>query len=73
LTLSKLSVPIEIVLVSHNPDGTKTLLAIKHVDWRFVLAHGAINVSLELSGMDVNNKLSVGLIQVHFVNNYLIG
>jgi len=70
LTLLKLNVPIEVALVSHSPDGSKSLLSTKQVDWRFVLSHGGINVSLELPGVDAKSKLSVGIIQVKKKNSF---
>ncbi len=64
LTLMKLNVPIELVLLAHNADGSKSLLSTKQFDWRFALSHGGINVSLELAGVDAKSKLAVGIIQV---------
>lgn len=63
-TLLKLNIPIELCLLAHNADGSKSLLSTKQFDWRFALAHGGINVSLELAGVDAKSKLAVGVIQV---------
>lgn len=76
MTLSRLNIPVELVLVAISPDNTKTVLSIKRIDWRFVLTHGAVNVSLELPGNDMNDKSAVGIIQVSFskvknVNYYI--
>jgi len=64
LTLLKLNIPVELALIAHNADGSKSLLSTKQVDWRFVLSHGGISVNLELPGVDAKSKLSVGVIQI---------
>ena len=64
LTLLKLNVPVELTLVTIGPDGSKSLLSTKQIDWRFVLSNGGVKLSFELPGVDAKSKLSVGLIEV---------
>ena len=62
--LSKLNSPVELALFSVDKNGSKKLLAVKSVEWRFVLSHSKVDVSLELEGLETKNKMSVGVIQV---------
>lgn len=62
--LSKLNSPVELALFSIDKNHNKKLISVKSIEWRFVLTHPKVEVSLELEGTEAKSKMSIGVIQV---------
>lgn len=70
--LAKLNSPVELALVSIDKNGNKKLLSVKSVEWRFVLAHPRVDVSLELEGLETKTKMTVGVIKVRLIDENVL-
>lgn len=59
--------PIELAVTVWNPDSSRTIYAVKQIEWRFVLAYGSISFDVELAAFKQSGTTeprSVGILSM---------